>query len=410
MKQSPKDSKLLSVNFSPKVGSRLLTRRGTSALHSDCVANTNKSLYDEYSSSFDLSHTPFAQTPTHRQIIDLAYQKEFKGIEEELDAQEISLKNYNFINKSTNKIITNEFVAYYRYLESIAYLLKKKDQKLGSAIIRGIFGLEKAYKNLTEIKNEAKEIKFVKKARVKELGIQTEAKIQSETTDTLTDEELDSLKKLGIHLSKIKFSKVSLRLIEAYESLVKMNTSLPDLSDMPENLDYTGHRIMKDLESNFKHFQSEIKSKLFSLKKIDNSVEKEVQTDDIVKPKSLFDDKHRSFQVKIEELRLKSEKLEKEKTKAEEEGLKNYSIAQDIAKRYDGLEKENQKLTIKRSGYEDAIKLLREKITQLSDKVTKKRRRKFMYKKNIEDLKVKITGKRSKMSQLLENNYELKIH
>ncbi|CAG9314218.1 unnamed protein product [Blepharisma stoltei] len=410
---SPQSSKCQA--FSPKINSRLVARRETSLYTADSFTKSRIHSRDlsEFSNSFDMTYSNTSHTPTSRQNYDLMYLKEYKQIEGELDKDEIDMKTYNFSDKYDYENAAKEFNAYFRFLENLGYLTKKKDQRLSASLFRGLLGVEKTFKKLisqesTHIKPAVIEPK--KKIKLKEISTQTQEIIIDDTI-AMTEEELETLKKLRMKLEKIKFSKISLRLCDLYDSLIKINTEIPELSFEPETVEFESLNIIRDLETNVKQFQSGIKNRLSQLwaKKV---FDIECQTEFIEQTSQAIipDNKYEDLEIQIGHLRQRYDRVVHDKSKLEEEFHRNNLICQDIAKRYNDLEKESFTYEEKKKYLEDAIKLLRQKITDLSENLNRKRKKKIIIKKKIEDLNVILTGKRTRLNHLLNDIYQIKIH
>lgn len=182
-----------------------------------------------------LENMDLPKTPRHVKSLSLqfAVSKEFNFIEQDLDSKEIMMLTSTMSSEQQYRV-------YMKYLESLANLLKFRDEKLSKMMARGIVGCDKAVgKGFLRENVEDSQIFIRERVAKKNFGVEIETQTSLvedftvEPADT-TDPEYYSIQHLPKSLKKIQISKISSQLYNVYESLRNMETEIPNPTEIPE--------------------------------------------------------------------------------------------------------------------------------------------------------------------------------
>ena len=351
-----------------------------------------------------------SQSPSF-QNSDLAMYRELTIIERKLDKSEISFRK-QFPQDVSSIELEAQF--YFDYLNSISNLAKRKDPRLGVALLRGTIALDKLFEKLFNFNIKQLALASAKaRPKLTDCAIQTleEAKQIKPLKESLP--ELENLKQLSEKLKQIKVSRVVNQLLDLYESLSNMQTDIPEPTLMPDqNIEDTNPEAIMSMHLNV------IKNHVFHI--INGS-----------KPDISQGTLDKSCQVElilqnIPEVRVlektvyeKDQELVKVKQKAETSSIQN-KILEDKFKRmerfYEEIEKkqnqtefESIQLKGKFQHSEIVIVAQEKRIKWFDGKLLKKTEKLVRAKLRIDELKKIIVNKQQKMNKLQDELYETKI-
>ena len=272
---------------------------------------------------------------------DLCLYKELNIIEKKLDSKEIEFKNFYYSENSYHIEVKN----YLDYLNEIVLCLRSKDSKLSKIISRGVVGCEKALKKSNFKPNFETPKKTLSILTIKQDSFsQTEPEnIPEFNLRFCSTPELESIKQLSGTLKKIKVSRITGQLCDLYESLNKMYTDIPELSESPEpqDLEYSNpNRIMNiHLNAMRKNLGNLINNtKLdFNKKTCDKGSQNDILISSLPEVKALENLVHEK-EFEVAKIKKKFEAAASEKKALEENILKINNFYSEVGKQHSQVE------------------------------------------------------------------------
>jgi hypothetical protein len=335
--------------------------------------------------------------------------REVNHLEHKLDKAEISLRNSFPRDKISRE---QEIRCYFEFLNGIAGVVKKKDQKLSKSLFRGLIALEKCLEKIVSgFRKDLKNL-VVHKPNVSDFFTQTEEEPKKEKMDNELLPELENIKKLAEGLKKIKLSRIAGQLFELYESLSKMQTDIPEPTLMPDReIENTSPDMIMSMHLNV------IKNHVFHIltgskpEPSEKPVDKETQCETPPKPPELKILEKTVFEKEKELLKTK-ERAEKSSIqhKVLEEKMKS------MEKYYKEIEKKQNETEIEsarfrgRFQHSEVVIVAQEKRIQWFDgKLLKKTEKLVQAKLRIDELKKIIVKKQKVMNKLQDELFDTKI-
>lgn len=329
-----------------------------------------------------------------------------KTLEEELDIQEIEMRTYNFNDKNDPETGELEFNTYLTYLKSIVSYAKKKDQRIGNCLSRGIDGCIKSIpkmmnRNTVEKTKAFKHIKSHTREQYTQTFFDKPNYDESYYLDDITP-ELDALKHLSQRLNDINNSEMAQKLRELYDSIKNMYSEVPSACPTPKIFELEDGEVAHDIRNTMKAFQDEIqyqiaKNQLLKIKK-DNEAQTEIEIIDVglynklatqlsAKEVELFQLKYR-HECLLEENKKMEEMIESYKSQ-NEELLKKLRDSEIELK---AVKEKMTKLTV----YESDMNF---QIIDLTQEVRKKKAKIAKLRKELEEAEEDVDSKRDKIDK-----------
>lgn len=118
------------------------------------------------------------------------------------------------------------------------------------------------------------------KKRCRDNSSQTATEEKTDKLAFCSTPELDSLKELSDKLQHFKFSRVTRKLCDLYDSIVKMHTDIPSPPDTPGGYNFDIGQATKLIEENINEFHKRLTVKMAKKNSLeDTSKDAEIQTD-----------------------------------------------------------------------------------------------------------------------------------
>ncbi|CAG9319823.1 unnamed protein product [Blepharisma stoltei] len=388
-------------------------KRSSSQFYSETTQNSTINSKDfDLAKSSELSFTNSLHYSSTRKGSDTLLVAEFQRLDKELEIKEVELEGLRHLNSSQQYLCEKEYEIYRWYLEELALSLLHKDKGISNRIIKGITGFLKVAKKSFS----AKPIEESQpKKRHKENSSQTEEIDDKEEIRFCSTPELNFIRDLSGKLQNVRFSKITKKLCDLYDSICKMHTEVPiSPTELPDGYDFDEYKAAKLLEANIHDFHSKL-TVTFSKgqpKQNANGNDKETQTDTADRKESkkgkdpLLQDK----EIDTELLKQKYNHLISENKRLEDVINKMKHNLQDIEKKFNDNEFEAFQAKNKQTAIEEELKASKERNSLLSNKLIDKDKVLKAMRAEINDFKVKLIGKRNKLSSLRDNLFQTTVH
>ncbi|CAG9316861.1 unnamed protein product [Blepharisma stoltei] len=360
----------------------------------------------EIDDNLDLSLTLETQNSRTKFGYDISIIDEIKSLEEQLDTQEIELRTYNYTNKNDPKTGEVEWQAYTHYMQGIINSVKKRDQRIGNCLIRGLSGCIRA---VSKIQNKRPEEKYIacesSRRFTREQYTQTYSNSQNYTESSFVDDispEIEALKNLSKKISDLNNEALAKKLKDLYESLRMMYSDVPSPCETPKLFELENGEVANDIRNTMKAFQEELQYQITKKQLLKIKHDHSVQTDFEVMDASMYGKLQEQFtskEVELFQLKYRYECALEENKKLEEAYTRYQKECEESQRRIKVLEDEaknvfdrNNKLTQYESDLNYQLIDLTQGIQKRKEKIAKLR-------KDLEEAEEDIDHKREKLDK-----------
>lgn len=304
----------------------------------------------------------------------LPVSKELQNLEKYLDHCEI---NNMGITMSSAQI----FQMYLNYTDNLCKIIQQKDVKISNLLIRGVKGLEKGFKMMSnDIKSQNAEKNFNHSINASKRNsfTQTESKEPQELAPESPPEYRD-FKDLPKAFENIQLTRLSSQLSEIYEELKTLMTEIPSETSIADIKAPNSYKPLKSEEAK-KVIMTELKEikdsiELFIKKKRLKALQihKEIQTDK--EPKNAtwlaLEAMNEEKEIALLRMRGKLEVAIAEKKKLEEGLIKSNNLCQELEKKALDIEGDNSELRHLNSNMNEKVSSLEKRVLELGAVIQK---------------------------------------
>ncbi|CAG9334912.1 unnamed protein product [Blepharisma stoltei] len=366
---------------------------------SSMLLNNYESSYEAISKEAAESNALASSISLYKRSSEIFFCAELNRLDKDLDAYEIELNNINPLDGFDLQNINQSCEKYQQYLENIAICTKQKDTKLGNCIIRGLIGYKKAFQQITKYLKNLESKKTPAKIRCRDEITQTENSGENGRVKACRSDspDINFLKELGDKMKNLKVTGVTNHLWDLYDSLCQMRTDVPSPVETPDLIKFDIKEENNGFEDGVENLRKEWVSSLARQKTIKQTqcAEKGCQVEN-KGIDSALESIAGEKELEILKLKRRCDTLLEEKKKFDDEiSFKNLKI-------YELTGKLNEIAQLQNKVTEISIELKSEKsINSISkEKLEKSKLTINSLKKECENLKTKLIGKRNKLLRL----------